>query len=72
MRTYLIYAFAAIMVISVAAEFILGAYHPHSEEWWTQIPAFYAIYGFIGCGLITVVSKALGKWWLQKKEDYYD
>lgn len=72
MRTPLVYAFAVIMALSVAAEFILGAYHPEPGEWWTQIPAFYAIYGFVGCGLITVISKALGKGWLQRKEDYYD
>ncbi len=72
MKLALIAAFAAIMVLSVVAEFALGAYQPHADEWWTQIPAFHAIYGFIGCGLITIISKALGKWWLQRKEDCYD
>ena len=72
MRTSLTYVLAVITALSVAAEFVLGAYHPEPEEWWTQIPAFYAVYGFVGCGLIAVISKALGKWWLQRKEDYYD
>lgn len=72
MKSILVAVFGAIMVLSIAAEFLLGVYHPSADEWWTQIPAFYAVYGFVGCGLITIVSKALGKWWLQKKEGYYD
>jgi len=68
----LIYVCGAICVLSVAAEFVFGVYHPEPEEWWTQIPAFSAAFGFVGCGLITVLSKALGKWWLQRKEGYYD
>lgn len=33
---------------------------------------FYAFYGFISCVLIIVISKALGKLFLFKKEDFYD
>lgn len=44
----------------------------HAIFWWEEIPGFYAIYGFIGCVLIVIVSKALGSYWLQKPEDYYD
>ncbi len=44
----------------------------HVMFFWDRIPGFNAIYGFISCLIIIVVSKTLGKWWLQKKEDYYD
>ena len=44
----------------------------HSAFVWQKIPVFSAIYGFIGCILIIVVSKALGHHWLQKEEDYYE
>lgn len=43
--------------------------HPHV---WDKIPLFYAGFGFVGCVLIIIVSKALGKAFLQKPEDYYD
>lgn len=33
---------------------------------------FYAFYGFMSCILIIVISKALGKLFLFKKEDFYD
>ena len=69
MRTALISLFALILVISVAAEFFLDL---HPESWWQHIPAFFAVFGFVGCVLITVVAKAIGIIWLQKREDYYD
>lgn len=46
-----------------------GPSHPHA---WDRIPLFYAAFGFVGCILIIFVSKALGKAFLQKKEDYYE
>ena len=47
----------------------------HSEDgtpWWETIGIFPAVYGFIGCLVIVLVSKLLGKWLLQRREDYYD
>ena len=44
----------------------------HNAFVWQGFPVFSAIYGFIGCILIIVVSKALGHYWLQKDEDYYE
>lgn len=32
---------------------------------------FYAVYGFLGCSVIIFFSKALGKAFLQRREDYY-
>jgi hypothetical protein len=45
---------------------------PHAAFLWQEIPGFSAIYGVIGCILIIVVSKALGHYWLQKEENYYE
>lgn len=39
---------------------------------WDDIPGFSAVYGFIACILIIIVSKALGHYWLSRPEDYYD
>jgi len=39
---------------------------------WDGIGGFGALYGFISCVLIIVVSKALGYAFLYKPEDYYD
>ena len=38
---------------------------------WHSVPAFDLVYGFLGCALIVVASKALGRAGLQKPESYY-
>ena len=59
--------------ISIGLSILIGLFfrpeHPHF--WWERIPAFDAIFGFLGCILIVVGSKALGHHWLQKDKDYY-
>lgn len=50
---------------------IFGPEHPYPKAW-DKIPLFYGAFGFVGCVLIILVSKALGKALLQKPEDYYD
>lgn len=46
--------------------------HPHFIFLWDKMPALHSLFGFIGCVLIIVVSKALGHYWLMKEEDYYE
>ncbi len=62
------------LIISIGISVIIGLFfrpeHPHF--WWEKIPAFDAIFGFLGCVLIILGSKALGHHWLQKGEDYYN
>lgn len=44
----------------------------HEGGWWTRIPAFFSLYGLLGCIAIIVLSKLLGSYWLQRSEDYYE
>ena len=39
---------------------------------WDGLGGFGALYGFVSCVLIIVVSKALGYGFLYRPEDYYD
>lgn len=39
---------------------------------WSGVPGFFALFGLIGCVAIVLISKWLGHYWLQRKEDYYD
>jgi hypothetical protein len=57
--------------VSLAVGFALP-HDPAHDAWWDRIPAFFALYGFIGCLLIIVFAKSLGKLFLRKREDYYD
>jgi len=62
--------FGVVVVVVVMAGLLLPQGHGETN-WWDQVPAFYALFGFLSCVAIVLVSKALGKAWLQRKEDYY-
>lgn len=63
-----------ILIISIGLSMLIGLFfrseHPHF--WWEKIPIFDAIFGFLGCIVIVLGSKALGHHGIQKDEDYYD
>jgi len=61
-----IVGFAAVLAFGFIA-------HPREVgHFWEKLPIFEALFGFFGCLFIIVMSKALGRLFIQKKEDYYD
>jgi hypothetical protein len=42
----------------------------HSK--WERIPAFWAVFGLVGCVLIILLSKWFGHAGIMRREDYYD
>ncbi|TSA47138.1 MAG: hypothetical protein D4R56_02650 [Deltaproteobacteria bacterium] len=65
----------ALLVVSAVISLAAGFATPHDaahEEWWNRIPAFFALFGFIGCIVIIFFAKSLGELFLRKREDYYD
>ena len=44
----------------------------HGDFGWSGIFGFFALFGLIGCVAIVVISKWLGQYWLQRKDDYYE
>ncbi|MDI6783418.1 MAG: hypothetical protein QME64_04895 [bacterium] len=61
--------FFVLLTVPVLIDFFIIEREPHYP--WDMIPGFYALFGFVACGLIVGFAKLLGKW-LNKKEDYYD
>jgi hypothetical protein len=63
-----------VFLIGIGLSILLGLFfrpeHPHF--WWEKIPFFDAIFGFFGCIVIVLGSKALGHHGIQKDEDYYN
>lgn len=57
------------LLLSVAVEFVLP--RGEAERLWEH-RTFFAWYGFAACVAIILISKALGKYVLQKPEDYYE
>lgn len=64
----IIKVFYVICALLVVVDFIV---HRHIYHEWENIPAFYAIYGFIGCVVLVLIAKLMRKV-LMKEEDYYD
>ncbi len=60
--------FYVICVLLIIADFIV---HRHVYHSWENIPAFYAIYGFVGCSILVFVAKWM-RTFLMRGEDYYD
>jgi len=60
--------FYVICVLLVVADFMV---HRHIYHDWENMPAFYAVYGFVGCVILVLIAKAMRKV-LMKEEDYYD
>ncbi len=60
--------------ISCGVSMLIGVFiaHEHVHFWWEKIPVFDALFGFFGCIVIVLGSKALGHHGIQKDEDYYD
>jgi hypothetical protein len=45
--------------------------HRHIYMAWENLPAFYALYGFVACVMLVLLAKLLRKV-VMRKEDYYD
>ena len=63
-----------VLIVIAAAEAVLPRVFTGGETHFSfeKFPAWGSLYGFISCVTIIVVSKAVGKLWLMRREDYYD
>ena len=64
--------FIVALILSVLADFLLQSGEGHVGFPWSRVLGFFAVFGFISCVAIVVISKFLGHHWLQRDEDYYD
>jgi hypothetical protein len=60
----------ALLVILDALPGLVDKEHAHTraEHW----PGFWAVFGFVGCAILILASKAFGKAGIMQREDYYD
>ncbi|MCD6193034.1 MAG: hypothetical protein DRJ11_02595 [Candidatus Aminicenantes bacterium] len=52
--------------------FEMKGFHEIEAGWWLKIPGFFIIFGFLGCLLLLIVAKVLGRAGLLQDEDYYE
>ncbi|GAB6144325.1 hypothetical protein [Desulfocicer vacuolatum] len=63
----------AIFFTSVVILFILDFFvHKHAHFPWENWPVFYAIFGFVACVLLVLVSRFILRPLVKRKEDYYE
>ncbi len=60
----------AILVLLDAIPAIVDKEHAHTKA--EHFPAFWAVFGFIGCALLIILSKWFGHAGIMQREDYYD
>ena len=60
----------ALLVLLDAVPAIVDKEHAHT--WAEHVPGFWALFGFAGCVLLFVLSKAFGHFGVTTREDYYD
>ena len=61
---------AMVALAEIVLPRIFDGLHPHFS--FESLPAWGSLYGLVSCVAIIVGSKALGKLWLMRREDYYD
>jgi len=63
-------AVLALLVLIDAIPGVVDKEHAHtSAEHW---PGFWAVFGFVGCVVLILLSKAFGHAGIMTREDYYD
>jgi len=59
-----------LFLITLVLEFTYLA--DYDSHWWNSVPAFYALFGFIGTFVIVYVAKFIAKNIVNRDINYYD
>jgi hypothetical protein len=72
LRTVVRIAIAVLIVLVLldAVPAIVDKEHAHTVA--EHIPAFWSVFGLLGCLLLVIVSKTFGHLFVSTREDYYD
>ncbi len=65
-------ALILLIAASLVVEFTLISGHHGPHYWWHDIPAFWILFGFLGCLSIIAFAKFLLNKLVDRKEDYYE
>ena len=72
MRRPFIIILIAMLVLSLLLDVLFRTWEGHGGLLGFHMPGLFALFGFIACVLLILVSKFIGHYWLQRKEDYYE
>ena len=60
---------AALVIISVVLDFLM--LRGNGEPDWLYFPGFFALFGLVGAIAVVFISSLLGRYMLERNEDYY-
>ncbi len=61
---------ALLVVLDAIPAIVSKEHHAHTAA--EQFPGFWAVFGFVGCVILILVSKWFGHCGIMQREDYYD
>jgi drug/metabolite transporter (DMT)-like permease len=70
LKTVIRICFGLLALLILADAFLVDKEHAHTRL--EHLPAFWSIFGFIGCVVIIIGSKWFGHAGIMTREDYYD
>lgn len=63
---------ACVLIVLVDLLFWIAGYDKHPHFAWEQWPGFYAVFGFVACVVLVLVSRFILRPLVMRDEDYYD
>jgi hypothetical protein len=63
---------ACTLFVLIDIVFFLTGFDKHPHFRWEQWPGFYAVYGFVACVVLVLVSRFVLRPLVMRREDYYD
>jgi hypothetical protein len=70
LRTVIWLCVGVLGLLVLGDAFLVDKEHAHTQA--EHFPAFWAVFGFVGCVLIILLSKWFGHAGIMTREDYYD
>lgn len=70
MKNWHWFVLGTLLLVSLIIEFTMLA--DYDSHWWNNIPAFYAIWGFVVCVVIIFFAKWISKLFISRNKNYYD
>ena len=70
LKTVVRVCFGVLALLILADALFVNKEHAHTGV--EHLPAFWSVFGFVGCVLIIILSKWYGHAGIMNREDYYD
>jgi drug/metabolite transporter (DMT)-like permease len=70
LKTVVRVCFGLLALLILVDAFLVDKEHAHTAV--EHVPAFWAVFGFLGCVIIILASKWFGHAGIMTREDYYD